>query len=225
VALHIGTHKTGTTSFQATLASATDSLKRFGVHVFHSQVSDISGWAPELPLLTLRTDLNVPLRCMYPDSTLASMQSAMRHHVSDQMRASERLVVASHEALSFVRTSQEVERLVSILGDRTCNVVVVLREPDSFLRSWKGQLARMGYPTTSPYPDSYMNTDASSWMVDWDSLIRAYEAVLGPQSVTVIDYDLAVRNHGTIVKPLWLACDLPDRLLPSEEAQWLNMST
>jgi hypothetical protein len=224
VVLHIGTHKTGTTSFQAVLASTASPLADLGVHVFRSQVSDIASWSHELPLIAVRRELTFPLRCMFPDSTLPSMQSEMRQHVISEMQSTAQRVIASHEALSFVRTPREVETLVDVLDARSCRVVVVLRDPESFLGSWKRQLATMGYATNSPYPDSYMNTDFSSWLTEWDVMIDAYAAVIGHEAITVLDYESEVRSRGTIIDGLWSACGLPSVLKPNADVPWLNRS-
>jgi len=225
VVLHIGTHKTGTTSFQAVLASTASPLADLGVHVFRSQLSDIASWSHELALIAVRSELNIPLRCMFPDSTLPSMQSEMRQHVFSEMQPPAQRVIASHEALSFIRTSQEVENLVEVLAARSCKVVVVLRNPESFLESWKRQLASMGYATNSPYPDSYMNTEFSSWLTEWDVMIDAYAAIIGHEAITVLDYESEVRGRGTIIDGLWSACGLPSALRPNNDVPWLNRSS
>ena len=224
VVLHIGTHKTGTTSFQASLATSATSLESHGIHVFQSVLSDIAGWSHELALISVRHELNIPLRCMFPDSSLPSMQSQMLQDCISQMKSPARRVVASHEALSFIRTRQEVERLVDALDERVCKVVCVLRDAESFLQSWKNQLAKTGYATNSAHFESYMNTDLASWIVDWDELIDVYAGVLGREAVTVLDYDREVQNHGTILTALWSACGLPETLRPNHSAQWLNSS-
>ncbi len=231
VVLHIGTHKTGTTSFQATLAASAASLASHGVHVFQSGLTVFqsgrtksAGWSHELPLISLRSELNIPLRCMFPDSSLQSMQSQMLQDCISQMQSPARRVVASHEALSFIRTRKEVERLIEALDGRVCKVVCVLREAESFLQSWKNQLAKTGQATSSAHFESYMNTDPDSWIVDWEELIGAYAGVLGREAVTVLDYERETQNHGTIIHALWSACGLPESLRPNHSAEWLNSS-
>ena len=224
VVLHIGTHKTGTTSFQATLAASAASLASHGVHVFQSGLTKRTGWSHELALISLRSELNIPLRNMFPDSSLPSMQRQMLQDCISQMQSPARRVVASHEALSFIRTRQEVERLVEALDGRVCKVVCVLRDAESFLQSWKNQLAKTKQATSSAHFESFMNTDPDSWIVDWDELIGAYAGVLGREAVTVLDYEREAQNHGTIITALWSACGLPETLRPNHSAKWLNSS-
>ena len=220
VVLHIGTHKTGTTSFQATLAASAASLASHGVHVFQSGLTKRTGWSHELALISLRSELNIPLRNMFPDSSLPSMQRQMLQDCISQMQSPARRVVASHEALSFIRTRQEVEAL----DGRVCKVVCVLRDAESFLQSWKNQLAKTKQATSSAHFESFMNTDPDSWIVDWDELIGAYAGVLGREAVTVLDYEREAQNHGTIITALWSACGLPETLRPNHSAKWLNSS-
>jgi hypothetical protein len=224
VVLHIGTHRTGTTSFQAALHASAASLASHGVHVFQSGLTKRTGWSHELALISLRSELNFPLRLMFPDSSLPSMQSQMLQDCISQMQSPARRVVASHEALSFIRTRQEVERLVEALDGRVCKVVCVLRDAESFLQSWKNQLAKTRLATSSAHFESFMNTDPASWIVDWDELIGAYAGVLGREAVTVLDYERETRNHGTMITAVWSACGLPETLRPNHRAQWLNAS-
>jgi hypothetical protein len=225
VLLHIGTHKTGTTSFQSLLNDKAAALKLNGFGVYESYLTNTLGLAHEVALLAVRADLNIPLRCMIPDSTLRTMRLEMQRHVLNQSARSEPTLVISHEALSFIRTSSEVECLAKLFPGRRLKVVVVLRDERSFLRSWRNQLSRMGFPSESPYVDSFMNTSPGTWLTDWQALISSFAEVCGPESITAIQYEEAVSEHGSVLGPLWLAMGLPPLLTPGRNEYWLNRST
>lgn len=222
VVVHIGTHKTGTTSFQAALAARVDDLASHGIRVFHSDVIANQGIASELPLLAVRPELTFPMRVRMPDTTLPSALDAMRRRVRAEVETRTPVLIASHEGLSYIRTTDEVERLRELLDGREVRIVVVLRDKESFLVSWRGQLERMGYSTTSPYIDSFMNTSADSWITDWDTLVRVYGDVFGPEAITVLDYDLETQRRGSVVPALWTAMGLPEDFLPARSDPWLN---
>ncbi len=222
--LHIGTHKTGTTSFQAALHDNFDQLLDCGIRVFESRLTETRGWAHELPLLSVRPELTIPLRLMIPDSTLSTFQTEAYDHVRRQVLTPEPVLIASHEELSFIRRHEEVEFLAKLLNGRQIQVVIALREKNSFLRSYRNQLTQMGYPTSSPYQDSFMYTKEDSWIVDRTGLVGAFSDVLGSSSVSVIDYEATTLKYGSIVRALWSVTGLPDELSPSVDGYWLNVS-
>lgn len=222
--LHIGTHKTGSTSFQHALDRASDALELEGIHTLRDRVTPLRGWAHELQAVVLRESLDFPLRRMFPELSLSSVQETLRQNVLLQMQSSQPVVIASHEDLSFIRTEAEVHRLVSIAGGREIRVAVVLRDPDAFLASWRGQLRRMYGVQDSAYPDSCLYTQPGSWLTDWASMIRAFQGVLGAEALTVLNYEELVHREGSVVPALWRACGLPERLLPSKVDRWQNVS-
>ena len=224
--VHIGTHKTGTTSFQHALSSATERIESLGkFHIFRSAYTSVRGLALELSLLVVRPSLNFTLRRLLPDSTLESAQAQMRQTVASELSSNAQTVILSQEALSFLRTDREFDDLRSLLtaSGRTPHFVVVLRKRESFLRSYKSQLVKMGMPTSSPFTDSLSYTEPDSWLVDTASLIHGYHRAFGADSLTVLSYEAMLQVHGSVIPSLWKACGLPEYLLPAE-AHWLNRS-
>ena len=220
--LHIGTHKTGTTSFQAALHAKADDLGQQGVRVFRSELTETRGWAHELPLICVRPELTFPLRCKLPDSSLRAAKYRMREHVEEQIASSNPILVASHEALSFIRSSAEVECLAELISGRVIQVILTLRDKEAFMLAWRGQLKRMGYGTSSLFRDSFMNTESNSWLTNWDQLIKAFVDVLGSNAVTVLNYEKCTSQYGSIVQALWKSAELPSHLAPTTEDFWLN---
>lgn len=213
VVLHIGTHKTGTTAFQRYALAHREFLRDQGI-AFYVHGSG-APQAHELPLLSLRPDLCIPLRVRKPDLVLEEarpmMVEAVERFVADSGDAT---CLFSHEALSFIRDRAEAERLRALLGGADVSVVVMLREPAAFLQSWAVQLERMGFATSSPFRSSFMNTDPDSWLVDYDTLIGVYRDVFGDDRVSVLSYEDAMARDGSSVPSLMAACgvrgDLPE---------------
>jgi len=226
VVVHIGTHKTGSTSFQHALSSAAERIEASGeFRLFRSMHTDVKSWALEVPLLVVRRSLNFTLRRLLPDATLDSAQIALRRHVLDELSSDAQHVIMSQEALSLLRTEAEFHVLRQLFAEsgRIPRFVVVLRKKEAFLRSYKAQLVKMGMPVSSQYKDSLSYTEPDSWLADTASLIHGYHRAFGANSLTVLKYEVMVQDQGSVVPALWRACGLPEYLLPAE-LHWLNRS-
>lgn len=226
VVVHIGTHKTGSTSFQHALSSAAERIEASGeFRLFRSMHTNVTSWALEVPLLVVRRSLNFTLRRLLPDATLDSAQIALRRHVMEELSSDARHVIMSQEALSLLRTDAEFRELRQLFAEsgRVPRFVVVLRKKEAFLRSYKAQLAKMGMPVSSQYKDSLSYTEPDSWLADTASLIHGYHRAFGADSLTVLKYEVMVHDQGSVVPALWRACGLPEYLLPAD-LHWLNRS-
>jgi len=218
--IHIGTHKTGTTSFQHALVQSRDALAASGVQL----VSDMaSGQCRSLANEAVRPDLIFPGRVLNPDLLLPEARLEARRWLRDQFGGPASLAIVSDEALSFVRTTAEARRVRRLLGGRRARIVVVLRDRDEYLRSWGEQLESMGFPRSSRYAASFMNVAPDSWLADTDQLVRSYRSAFGRDAVTVLQYaDLTAEGSST--RGLWSACGLPEPDAPSILDTWHNVT-
>jgi hypothetical protein len=221
VVLHIGTHKTGTTSLQYFLRTARDDLLReAGVSYPDGLVLPTAH--AELPLLTVRQDRTWPARIRFPEVQDPRWLAAAHDHVRAQLAAATGdTVIFSHEDLSYLRHDDELEHLRSLLQPLPVVVVVYLRDKASFLRSYREQLEVTGFGATDD-PTSYAYTDADSWLVDYDALIDGYERIVGP--VDVVDYDAVVERDGSILASFADRTGIPRDALPPPGQLFLNRS-
>lgn len=218
--IHIGTHKTGTTAFQSALWQSREHLAAVGVGV----VADSeSGQCLSLANEAVRPDLIFPARTGNPDLLLPEARAVARAWLREQFAASYPRVIASHEALSFVRSAAEARRVRRLVAGRRVTIVAVIRHPDDYARSFADQLASMGFSTESRYASSFMNLSPGSWLFDTRRLLDSYRTVFGRQSVIVLDYD-EVRASGSSTRGLWEACGLPALADPSVLDAWTNVS-
>lgn len=199
--IHIGTHKTGTTAFQRYVLENRDHFRRHGLHL-HVHESG-APQAHELPLLTLRSDLCIPLRVRNPDLLLMEARPDLEAAVDAMLkRHAGGTILFSHEALSFLRRPEETEALRALFPNDEVDIVVMLRDPKAYMDSWIAQLARMGFPTSSKYRSSFMYTEADSWLVDQDGLVAAYRQTFGDDRVAVLSYEDALESDGSVVPAL-----------------------
>jgi hypothetical protein len=196
--VHIGTHKTGTTSFQDWLARhETELHDRFGLGVYRGAFPNCR---------------EVGLACASPSRSLPTrgipqwVDPEWRRHVSQlvatQLARPDDLVLSS-EALSFLRSPAEVETLAHLLQGRELSILVVLRNRADFLESWAKHLQRDRYKISRD-PSSFAYVEDDSWLADYDSLLDAYRSVFGAERVHIIDYDHAMSSHGSVI-PLLMA--------------------
>lgn len=221
VVIHIGTHKTGTTAFQRYLLENRTHFSRAGLHL-HVHESG-SPQAHELPLLALRSDLCIPLRVRNPDLTLAearpNLESAIRSTLASVKHGT---VLFSHEALSFLRHQEETEALAQLFPEDEVQIVVTLRDPTAYLKSWSAQLKRMGFATSSPYRTSFMYTESDSWLADFNTLESVYRQTFGSDSVTVVSYERALTQTSSVVPSLLEAVGIPIEDLPPGWDEYRN---
>ena len=194
--VHIGTHKTGTTSFQHWLREhETELRQRFGLGVYQGAFPN---------------NREVGLACARPERSLPTrgieqwVDPEWRRHVASLVAtqlAREEDLVLSAEALSFLRHEDEVRRVAEMFGDRETLIIVALRNPEGFLQSWAGHLTRDGYRLSND-PSSFAYVGTDSWLVDFPALLSAYRNVFGMAKVRVIDYDDAHQRFGSVIPAL-----------------------
>jgi hypothetical protein len=216
--LHIGTHKTGTTSFQAWAAEAREALRARGVRYFKGMYGKNHF---DLAFLALRRNRNMPMRSKHPDWCLDEWQAEARAHLQEQSSGAERTLLCSAEALSYVRFADEVETLVELFAPRQVQVVVAFREPDVFLQSYKEDLAVQGF-RPSRYPESFAYVKPDTWLLRYDDLLDAYRSVLGEEHVASIRYEEAVERDGSIIPALLDAAAIDRTGLPEVAGHWEN---
>ena len=224
--LHIGTKKTGTTSFQHSIDAAAAFLDDAGVHAFDSPLSQVRSWAHEVSLAVTRPTLNLEVKRIFPEFASPERSRILRAHIATQVGTDHESVIISQEALSLLRTDEELEDLRELLlgqAERRTRIVVTLRETASYLTSMKGQLHRAGLLEENPARDSISYLEPDSWLVDHEAMIAVYERHFGKGSVVVVPYEQALVRHGSIVPAMWEACGI-GHLLPHSGDLWLNTS-
>lgn len=206
--VHIGLHKTGTTSIQRFLQEQRGSLKEFGYNFY--QGMHIAENHVELHAATMRPDRPSTYRLksgLVFDETYLQLTLS---HVRDFLnQAGSERVVFSAEGLSLLRYVDEVEQLASLLPPNIC-IVAYLRCPVDYLRSHSNQLKKSGMLETVD-KTSYAYMGADSWMLDYELRLKAFRTVFGHANVHVVDYDKACALDGSVIPSFLRLLDLEDR--------------
>jgi hypothetical protein len=221
IVLHIGTHKTGTTSIQQFLQDHNDSLLA-AADVGYPPGFLLPTLHSDLPLLTVRPDRTWPARIRFPETQRPSWQAAAHAHVRREITQSPRdVLVFSHEDLSYLRFDDELDRLRDLLAGPAVEVVVFLRDPTAFLRSYRAQLEKMEF-ALSDDPASFAYVEPRSWLVDYDGLLAAYRGAFGEANVRVIDYDATLERDGSVIPAMAQVLGIEPASLPPLDPYFLN---
>lgn len=220
IILHIGMHKTGSTSLQDFLADHREHLISQGVNYYRG---------------SLLTDNHIELylSCLDRDRdslALATMQIGSLDTLFDNTRARiskfltdahAETIVFSTEGLSLLRSVEEMERLAQIFEPSVHNVriVCVLRDKADYLNAYRKQIFKVPGRKPSDDPRSALYVEPDSWLVDYDTLLAAYRATFGTHAVRVIDYDREVQLRGGDVLPAVLQeMSVPASMIPAPGA-------
>lgn len=196
VYLHIGAHKTGSTSIQAYLRDHRVTLAtNFGVHFYKGVFLDENHL--ELPLCAITDSRPIPYQIvnkLYVSQPSLRISTAER--VAEFLEAGSGRYVFSAEDLSFLRKPEELYFLRSLFSYHPVSIVLLTRNVEDFLRSYKKMMQRMGMHQ-SPGDRSFAYAESDSWLGRWEDLISVYRTVF--PDVSIINYDREVASCGSVL--------------------------
>jgi hypothetical protein len=102
-------------------------------------------------------------------------------------------------------------------------VVVCLRRPDDFLRSYRGTLARRR-ESPSRYFSSQRYVEPDTWLVDYEALLDVYRRAFGRDSVSSLAYEDAIAEHGSTIPGVLTALGIDPGGLPGWDSYRANVT-
>jgi len=196
--LHIGIHKTGTTSLQEYLHLQREVLQAADFAFYDGMFAPQNH--AELHGAAMRPGRDSPFRHSQSITDVEHIEQLRRKtepRIAAFVRQTpQRKLIFSAEGLAFLRYDDEVHYLARLLPPQQTKVIVYLRDKAAFLRSYRRELLRMGLPLSSD-PESYAYCESDSWLIDFDALIGAYARYFG--DIRVLQYDQIMASDGTII--------------------------
>lgn len=189
--LHVGTHKTGTTSIQAALAAREDALAAAGVALWpEPNAQDLANHfiRPSLWTIPRMLGVSAPVDIAVFDDLALRMDEARGDH--------DDLLISSQE-FCMMRDALEAHVLKSTLRQVFARVVpvVAFRDVDDWRASRADELHRVGmWERQDALPDA-LSSDGD-WYYD-PAAVRRFWAQIG--DVVEIDYDAAVARDGSVL--------------------------
>jgi hypothetical protein len=185
--LHIGTHKTGTTSIQHFLRHHVGA-PTYPVGLVepdhHTELADVAA-RPE----------RIDLAAMRPETSGEQWRAMARAHIRAQVTSDVDRLIYSAENLSLLCHADEVASVMDLLAGRDVQVVMYVRNPADFLEVYAVTMSLWDLPPTAR-PDAITDFSPRSWLVDYQTRIDLW-AQHAP--VTVIDYDEVVAADGSVI--------------------------
>lgn len=199
--LHIGTHKTGSTSLQKWLSEHEPFLNENGYGLYkgkHNRDNHV-----ELYLAAMRYNRDSFRKQSMPtfhfdDGYTRSVAKRVQGFIS---AADQRNLIMTSEGLSLLRHDDEIQRLRAVLGSdcEQVKIILYLRNKKDYLRSYRLQLQKKKGRSPSKDYWSALYVEDDTWLIDYQQLIDAYGGVFGFNNLRWIDYDQEMSNQGNII--------------------------
>lgn len=213
--IHIGTHKTGSSSLQHWLGSNRDRLEQTGYAYFTGAFEPDNH--VELFAVPMRPGREAFAREKYgivgSETELESLRNRFQAFAA---RHPEDNLILSCEGLSLLRFDDEIDRFRSIIEptDREVVVVLVLRNKGDFLDSFRRQIIKHRDRELSDDPSSVRYVEPDSWLADYDAIEDIWSRSFPSAPVRVVDYDKSIALEGDVLPSVIRALDLPEAVIP-----------
>lgn len=195
--LHIGTHKTGTTSLQNFLRDQECYLHMQGVQFYAGEYYPSNH--VELHIAAMRDNRPSPVKEILgvtPSKEFRKQtRTRIRKFIAD---ATCNKLIFSAEGLCYLRFEDELDALSRFFDGCEVKVILYMRDSAGFLESYASQIQRMGFHFAEENGHfAYVKPD--SWLVDYNGLICAYSACFGAENLIVRDWNIEIKKHGSII--------------------------
>lgn len=201
--IHIGQHKTGTTSIQKYLYDHRLYLMQLGVYVPHYFFKKMGANHFHLNVYSLNSNRSSPAKdaMMRVNSNekygkiVSSTKTEVQKIYSAAKNAGCEKVIWSNEGLFLLNTVEEYIRLVDLFRDYSdvIEVVCCFRDKSEFMESYKMQLDKQGIEFSS-VEDSYRYVESDSWLLNYEEKEKLLRKVF--DSCLIFSYD----QHDNVAK-------------------------
>ncbi|MFA5631969.1 MAG: tetratricopeptide repeat-containing glycosyltransferase family protein [Porticoccaceae bacterium] len=183
--LHIGFHKTGTTSIQEALRLNSDYLSKKGIIYYQDPAYPNTSFGNHTLALSIR---NIE----HPQIKIKESQQQVWDRFLDVINKTyhQKIVVSSEVFMEGVKKEYIRERLDAF----KVKIIIFLREQSAWFDSNYAEKVKHGYEQT---PEKYF-LEEKNQRLDYFSEIERWATLFGEDNLILEDYDRASRNKGLI---------------------------
>ena len=231
VIIHAGQHKTGSTSIQRYLEASGGFFRERNIatcsdwtpDLTRPRTSELASCAKFIANAVVRNSLATPMRIRGACESLAARERrAGLERVNAFLRGlPQETLIVSAEAFAFLRNAGEMRRLEMLCAGLDWHAVMFLREPKSWLESWRTQIAH-----SQLHDATDVDTDAgifdlgeNSWLVDHEA-IRAFWG----NRCSFLSYEDAMAKHGSVIPAFLAEIGLDPGACPGWDRFFMNSS-
>ena len=216
--LHIGIHKTGSTSIQRFLGVNRSKLRQCGID-FYSGIHHLNNHV-ELHTAAIRTSRETPFKLTSGVLVNDDYRNLVRDRVREYVSNSEcESVLFSAEGLSYLRYDDELERLTSMIPAEDIRVIMYLRNPDSFMKSYKLELKKNNIKFSEDKESvAYVLDD--TWLTNYGERVSFFRNWFGDSNTFVLDFDDEVRQSRSVIPSFLTSLGLKSEFCPQD---WENL--
>jgi hypothetical protein len=205
IVLHIGTHKTGTTSIQKALYLGREALAAAGVLY---PTTDFDRGVRQK--LRKQGEMSAVARRGRPRA-VERERSAL---VSEFEASDAHTMIISEEGLSGPNPHC-AEFFAPLAVDYQLDVVCYLRRQDLFVESFFNQIIKRAERSLGDNIIDYLNSERTRARLDYHAMLSRWQAL--PSRVTALDFSAEIRQGG-LLKSFLRAAGVPGVTLPEEQA-------
>ncbi len=210
--LHIGTHKTGSTSLQRFLSDNSKALRHHGYELYTGCMQNPMNHI-ELHLYALNDNRDTFAKYNFPSLELGTpFRTSVQELIHGFLRSSsEPHQIFTGESLSWLRFDAELIRLKNLVKcpPSTVKVILYLRNKKDFLNSYEKQIYKKRNRYASSNKESVLYIQDDTWLIDYDWLISIYEKHFDPENLVILDYDQEMQNYNNIIPSFLQVLNIP----------------
>lgn len=207
--IHIGTHKTGSTSIQALLRENAKKIAAHGITVITDPPEGVRTNCTAIAHAFIRPELWTPSRMSKATPSGYADPKILDHFAAQIRQSANRCFVVSAEAFCYLRTKAEREHLLSFLAGLGCRItpVAYMRNGENWRESWSAWLDKLDYVRTfrAQHPENFNLLD--DWYFDHAAIVRFWKKV--DPSAVFYDYDKLVARQGSVIPSFLRLLGLP----------------
>jgi len=197
IVIHVGIHKTGSTSIQEFLRTHREALRTLNVDFFSG--AHLPSNHVELHVAAMRLERASPFKMsagiVVDEVYRQNVQARVRQYIT---QSNCRCIVFSAEGLSYLRYEDEMNRLKAMIPTGRIEIIMYLRNAAGFLASYQREMTKHTLPAIIE-SDSFAYTGKDSWLVDYESRLAGFRNAFGAQNVIALDYDHELRTAGNVI--------------------------